>query len=49
MSIAEAIIRMLANVPKPGFSFSGIHKARTRALTTNVDSPTDSGVRIEIP
>ncbi len=33
------MIEMFARVPKPGFSFSGIHSSKTNVLIAKVDQP----------
>ena len=48
-SMANAIIKIFEIVPSPGFSLSGIHKARTIALINKVEAPILKPVLIEIP
>ena len=48
-SIIVAIIKILNNVPNPGFCLRNIHKNKTETLTMKVTKPTDILVLIDIP
>ena len=48
-SIPIAITTIFASVPKPGFSFNGIQRRRTRQLIRKVAAPMDKEVLIETP
>ena len=48
-SIMVAIIKILNNVPRPGFCLRKIHKDKTVTLTMKVTIPTDISVLRDIP
>jgi hypothetical protein len=44
-----AMSAMFERVPKPGFSFNGIHSRRTNELMAKVDQPMVTSRRFDTP